>query len=222
MTGSGPPRQHRGHRTPGAGDGGVALIEAALVLPLVVLLFLGVVEFGFAWRDVNRIERGLQQAGRVGSSLGIERFADYELLRAVDASMTGMTGASIERVVVFQASGSNGTVPAPCRTMVVSPTSTSAQGSSAARCNVYSPAQVARQSPSGFPDDGSGGCAGGSWDQFFCPRSRSNSGVDLTYLGVYIRAQYRPFTSLLPGPTLTVERTTVFRLEPCIPSVQSC
>ncbi len=205
-------------------EGGVALIEAAIVLPLVVVIFLSTVEFGFAWRDVNRIERGLQSAGRTGSSIGAGPFADFETIRAVDSALEGMAGATIERVVVFEASSANGLVPPTCATMAVAPTSLSAQGSSAAgaRCNVYSPAQVDRESPSGFPRTSTGGCSGGSWDQFFCPASRTDTGPNLTYLGVYIKATYEPFTSVISGPTLDIERTTVYRVEPCVPAVSQC
>ena len=205
-------------------EGGVALIEAAIVLPIVVMIFLSAVEFGFAWRDVNRIERGLQAAGRTGSSIGAGPMADFETIRAVDSALEGMSGATLERIVVFEASSVNGLVPAVCRTMAVSPTSLSAQGSSAAgaRCNVYSPAQADRQTPGGFPRTASGDCSGGSWDQFFCPFSRTDTGVNLTYLGVYIRATYQPFTSVIEGPTLDIERTTVYRVEPCIPAIQTC
>lgn len=205
---------------------GASLIEAALILPLVAMLALGAVEYGFLFRDVNRIERGLQSAGRTGSTVGTGRFADFEILRAIDTALGGMSGASIERVVVFQASALDGDVPASCRTAVLDPSSMSAQGSSTpgARCNVYSPAQVSTQSPSGFPTNSAGNtCSAGSWDAAFCPPvHRSNRSGSSTYLGVYVRAEYTPFTSIIPSPTLTVERTTVYRIEPCVPLVQEC
>jgi hypothetical protein len=207
-----------------AGERGVALIEAAIVLPLVVLIFLGLVEFGFAWRDVNRIERALQAGGRVASGIGRGRYADFEAIRAIDSALEGITGATLERIIVFEASGTDGRVPAACASMAIHPATMVAHGSAAAgaRCNVYSRAQAGTQSPVGFPGT-STSCSSGSWDSFFCPpTNRTDTGLALTYVGVYIRAEYEPFTSVIDGPTLSIERTTVYRVEPCVPAVQTC
>lgn len=200
-------------------DFGAVFVEAAVIMPLVVLLVLGVIEFGFAWRDVNQVERGLAAAARTGSSIGKGRYADFEVIRAVDASTRGMAGAAIERVVVFQASGLSGTVPPACLGIDVTSNPTGSKGI-AGVCNVYSRAQVQTASVGGF--GGHPGCAAGSWDSWWCPASRSNVEPNLTYLGVHVRLRYAPFTGVLPGPLVTIDRTAVYRLEPCVPTFESC
>ena len=200
---------------------GAALVEAALVLPIVLLFIFAILEFGFLWRNVNQVERSLQSAGRTGSNLGTNRFADFEMLRAIDSGLDGMESATIERVIVFNSTDADGAVPANCLTVDVASSPMSPHGVGGT-CNVYSGAQVAVDSPSGFPVSGANGCAGGSWDGSWCPSARDNSDPGLTYLGVFVKVVYTPTTNLIQGPTLDVTRSTVYRVEPCVPIVSSC
>jgi hypothetical protein len=208
----------RRRRRDGNRDRGAALIEAAIVLPLVLLLAMAVLEFGFAWRDANQVERSLQNAGRVVSNLGRSRYADYEALRTINSQLQGMAGAEVERVVIWEASSSDGEPPSSCLTMAIS--AGGPNGNSGQRCNVYSAQQLATESLAGFP--GTTDCGGG-WDNFFCPPTRRDTvDPDLTYIGIYIRVEYTPFTSVISGPTIDIERSTVYRVEPCVPIVSPC
>lgn len=67
-------RRHRGRR-----EAGAVLVEAALILPLVVLLFMGIIDFGTAIADTN----SLRQGGRDG------------VRRAVVADVGDDTGCTI-------------------------------------------------------------------------------------------------------------------------------
>jgi hypothetical protein len=186
---------------------------------LVLLLVLATIEFGFAWRDVNQVEHGIAAAARTGSSIAKGRYADFEIIRAVDASTQGMAGAEIERVVVFRATADDGEVPPACLALDVASSPMASRGVTSL-CNVYSRAQVQTRFPTGF--GGHPGCAPGSWDRWWCPAQRSNIEPDLSYLGVHVRLHYRPLTGILPGPVMTIERTAVYRLEPCVPTFQDC
>lgn len=183
-------------------DRGASLLEVALVAPLLLTLFLGVVEFGFAWRDVNAIERSLQTAARVGASASTTRFADYDTLRALDSALGDLSGAEVDRVVIYRSTNADGEIPAACRT---SPSGL------AGVCNVYTRAQLETANPVGFPVT----CAG-AWDTNWCPPTRDDSLPSPDYLGLWVRLEYTPFTSVIPGPSLTIERSAVFQVEPCI------
>jgi hypothetical protein len=195
---------------------GATLVEAAVVLPLILLLAFGIAEFGLAWRDVNTMERSLQTAARTGSSTGRGRYADYETLRSLSSSLSGLSGAEVTRVIVYKADGLDGEVPPAC--LAVTPSPTAARGV-AGVCNVYSAQQASQSNPGiGFRDDGTGSCAG-SWDANFCPDSRNDSPPDTTDLGVYVEISYRPITNLIPGPTFSIDERAVFAVEPCIPGL---
>jgi hypothetical protein len=198
-------------------DRGATLVETAVVLPLVILLAFGVIEFGLAWRDVNTMERSLQTAGRTGSGLGRSRYADYETLRSLSASLAGMSGAEVSRVIIYDVPpGSDGEVPQDCLDVVPSPSAT--RGVSGL-CNVYSAEQANQANPgAGFRDDGSGSCAG-SWDANFCPITRDDSPPNTSTIGVFVEISYRPVTNLIPGPTFAIDERAVFAVEPCIPGL---
>ncbi|MEZ5208795.1 MAG: TadE/TadG family type IV pilus assembly protein [Acidimicrobiales bacterium] len=68
------------------GDEGAVIIEAALALPIIVILVLGILEYGMAFHEGIIIERGLTLVGRTVSNLGASPYADFETLRAVDCS----------------------------------------------------------------------------------------------------------------------------------------
>jgi hypothetical protein len=118
--------------------------------------------------------------------------------------------------VVFKASGANGVVPTGCTTLNVTSSPLGAHGVSNT-CNVYSPQQVATIATTGFPGTT---CGTGSWDVNFCPTGRSRGSGNATYLGIFIRVRYTPITSFVTGP-ITIDRTTVYRLEPCVPAIEA-
>ena len=62
-------RACRGRRPPGF-RGGQALVEFALVLPILLLLFLGVVEFGRAWMIRQVVTNAARSGARSGIVLG--------------------------------------------------------------------------------------------------------------------------------------------------------
>ena len=199
---------------------GVALVEAAIVITLLLLLAFGAAEIGLLWRDTNRIEHGVQAAGRVGSNEANRRLADYQLLRSLDSSLQGLTGGEVERVVVFKATGSNGDVPPACLSLNVASSPTTAHGVTNT-CNVYSRQQLENAAQSDFGLDDDLDCQSGDWDQSFCPTARLRGSGNATYLGVFVRTIYTPITSVLAGD-VTIDRSAIYRLEPCVPALESC
>jgi len=194
-------------------DRGAALIEFAIVAPVLALLALGVIEFGFLWSSVGHIERTVQNAARTGSGQGDNRYADYDLLRAVAATAASADGMTIHRVIVYSSQTPDGGVPSDC--LAISAVGVGAKGESGV-CNVYSRQQVLSDNPGGFASTSStlDACAPGAWDSAWCPTSRSRDPDNPTYLGVYVEVGYEGRTSVIPG-SLTVERRAVYQVEPC-------
>ncbi len=88
---------------------GVALIEFAMVLPLLVLLFIGVTEFGFAFKQKLLVSNAVQTAARTGSSLGISDDADMAILDSVQQGFSGLPGNGdtlVTKVTIYKASAS--------------------------------------------------------------------------------------------------------------------
>lgn len=197
-------------------DRGVALVEAAIILPFLALLVFGMIEAGFAYRDGNILARATQQSARTDSRLAENLSADYEALRALDSGLSSLTASSISRVVIYDATTAGDEPPAACRT-VARPDDTSPVGfnSAAARCNVYSATQVGLDAPGSF------GCGGGAWDASYCPSSRSQDTPNPDRIGVWVELSYDKVTRVLPG-SLTLQRASVYQLEPCIAGVSTC
>jgi len=169
------------------------LVEMTMVAPVLLLLALGALEMGIAWRDAISVTHSSRQGARTGSHLGDELMSDRETLAAVDAVLGGERG-NITRVVIFDADIA-GEMAAGCMT-----------ASQAGRCNHYTGAQVAD-----VADASKWGCAPGAHDRTWCSDTRTNPNA---YLGVYVEFD-RPWVSGLFGGTgSTLDGTTVMRIEP--------
>ena len=51
-----------------------------LITPILVMMAMGILEFGLAWRDSITVSSSLRAAARVGSNAGNDRLADYNTL----------------------------------------------------------------------------------------------------------------------------------------------
>lgn len=193
---------------------GIALLEAAIVLPLILFLFVGMTEFGFALRDGNTLSRAVQASARTDARLADDPLADYEALRAIESGLSALGSSSIERVIVYDANGTGATPPADCLAVVPS---TSGAAGVGGLCNVYSPTQVAADQPGSF------GCGGG-WDSNFCPINtshRQRNGNNPTRVGVWVELTFDGATSVLPT-SVSLTRGAVYQLEPCVAGAASC
>ena len=171
------------------------MVEAAIVMPLLLLLVFGIIEFGFLFKDSLTAANASRAGGRVGSSSGNDPLADYNVLKAVEAA-----GAfsRINLVVVFKATGPDGTVPAPCLA-----------GGVPGLCNAYDATDLAI-------DQATFLSAGYSKDDNWASSARETSlsapgGPD--YLGVYVQARHTSFVIKM-FPDKDIKDTTVMRLEP--------
>src|SRR5688572_18458242 len=74
--------ERRASRSGWRGQGGAVLVEAALVLPVILTLMLGIMEFGLIFKDTLTIANGTRAGARIGSSDGQSTLADYDILKA--------------------------------------------------------------------------------------------------------------------------------------------
>ena len=196
-------------------DRGIALVETAIVAPLLILLFLGMIEAGFAYRDSNTLSRATQQSARSAARLADNPLADYEALRSLESGLAAVSSSSLVKVIVYDAGSTGATPPASCLNMP-RPDNTAVVGNDS--CNVYSPTQVSADQPSSF------GCGAGAWDANFCPtqvNDRSRTGENPTKLGVWVELSYDKVTKVLPG-SIDLTRGSVYQLEPCIAGDPTC
>ncbi len=180
------------------------MVEMAIVLPVLVLIALGIVEFGSAWSNKLKVETAARGGARVGSGLGASRMADYSLLQSVKSVLTDLGLSNVDYVVVYKATAVNGTIPTGC--------SGATPASQTGKCNVYTGAQLSTLTQSSFT--GTTSCGVSAPDRFWCPTGRQSvQHIGNDYLGVWIKANSETLTNFFGSP-LGLQSAAVMRLEP--------
>ena len=144
-------------------EAGAALVEFVIVVALLVVIVMGIVEFGAAWSNKLKVETAARGGARVGSGLSADRMADYNLLQSVRAALTDLGLSNVDYVTVFKATDVHGAIPTGC--------SGSAPTSHSGSCNVYTGTQLQSLATSQF--SGTTSCAGTALDRFWCPTTAS-------------------------------------------------
>ncbi len=181
---------------------GAALVEFAVIAPLVMLLVFGIVEFGLAFSIKLNVETAARTGARVGSGLRDDRMADYNLLQSVKSALNDNL-SSVQYVVVYKSTNANGAIPAGCS----GTTPTSRNGS----CNVYTGAQLSSLTSTDFNGPG---CTAGQPDFAWCPTSRQSvQSVGNDYLGVLVMVKTSAVTQMFGG-FFPVQANAVMQLEP--------
>ncbi len=174
--------------------------------PVIFLFLFSIFEFGFAFRDYLAVANSTRDGVREASVAGNVTDADYRMLRSIQRASAALPTGTIDRIVVFRATGPNSKVPPACKS------STSAATLTANSCNVYTPSDfnIPRSGfgcdpvPNPLPDP----------DRFWCPADRIVSvGTGLDYVGVWMRVTHSYITGLF-GSGITFEDTTVLKVEP--------
>jgi Flp pilus assembly protein TadG len=183
---------------------GAALVEFVVVMPLLVLIAFGTIEFGAAWSNKLKVETAARAGARVGSNLGNARLADWGLLQSVRSAIQDIGMENVDYVVVYKASATNGAVPASCKTSPPTPQT--------GLCNVYTGQQLGSLTQSDFT--GTVSCATTAPDRFWCPLSRQDvQHLNPDYIGVWIIAASPTVTDMFGSP-LRLQASAVMRLEP--------
>jgi Flp pilus assembly protein TadG len=197
-----------------AGDSGSLVAEFALALPILIFGLLAIFEFGMGFRERINISAAVRSAARQDSNLGDTRPADYEALVGFQAVMSRAKHITINRVVIYKATGTNGEPSDPnCLTNAAVATGTGIN----THCNIYSDNQIQSLGANYLTNFGSNdtSCAATAWDRFWCPVTMRNAdqGDPPDYLGVYVNLSYASYTRLIPT-TITMTDRAVMRIEP--------
>ena len=197
---------HDLHRRRRAGDRGAALVEMILFTPLLVMIAIGILEYGLAWRDSITVAGASRAGARVGSNAGNDRLADYNTLLAVQAAIASIPSARVNLVVIYKANSSNGD-PTDARCTA---------GTAVANvCNVYTGSQLASMTAANFSGTSGSTCSSSSWDAPWCPLGRqSQQSIGADYLGIWVSISHPYVTRIFPGNGLTTTDKAVMRLEP--------
>jgi TadE-like protein len=180
-------------------DRAAVLVEAAVIMPLLIMLAMGTMEFGLAWRNRLDVQNSVRSGARTAAALGNDPQADYNILQMLKAGM-GSRFASTKRIVIYKAVTTDGALPSVCQT----------GGSQTGLCNVYTVAQASLASTS-F------GCGTGAIDAAWCPTARVadvNAVAGLDYVGVYVEVDHQLITGAFGRGKLVITDRAVMRSEP--------
>lgn len=204
-------RRRRSHRLTSGRAGrerGAVLVEAAIAVPLLLMLIFGAIEAGMAWEAKSSSTSGLRTGLLRAASLADRPETDLRILQSVVGEVGGENVGNLNYVVIFDASG-----PDPAAT-VASCAAAAAGGGISGTCNTYTTADLAEvvagnwtAGPGGDFDDGSNGSPGSyacdttKVDANWCAPSRIVSGP--AEVGVAISYDHAWFTGVLPGDGVT-------------------
>ncbi len=91
---------------------GAVIVETAVVIPLLIGLLVGALEFGLAWRLHNEMTRTVQTATLAAARSGVDRQADFQLLREIRAGIPDSD--NIAWVIVYRTTAGDGEPPINC------------------------------------------------------------------------------------------------------------
>lgn len=85
------------------GERGAALVEAALAIPIILLLALGAADFGFMFLDSLTVSGAAREGARVGSAIGTRSDVDDAIIGAIAEATGGLDRSQVEAIWIFKA-----------------------------------------------------------------------------------------------------------------------
>ena len=179
---------------------GQALVEFALVLPLLLLLILGVIEFSFVWNSRNTVQFASRDGSMLAAEGGSLQGTDCLVLNRIEADVVSPSRAiRIQEVMIYWADKNGGQIASFKNVYTRTGTTTCDLGGTP----ITVPYTL---TTAGYPEsarcDVLLGCGG------------AHTGVDT--VGVQITYQHQWLTSFvrLTGSGVTFAETTATRVEP--------
>lgn len=156
---------------------GAAVLEMALVVPIVLAFVFGIVDVAYLVFAHETVDHAGADSARVASVAGRAPDADWQVLQRVKLRTVGLRRASLERVVIYRATSVSDSAPASCTGGTAGPT-----------CSVYGPADIDR--------------AASALVCGWCPADRAPG----DYIGVWISYRQESLTGIF-GSRRIVEQT---------------
>lgn len=198
-------------------DRGSVIPEFAFVVPILVLLFLGIFEFGMAFRADSGVSSAVRLANRTNTNQSPSRLADLNSMLALRAGMVGQPNTLIDYAIVYKGVRGSNSSPPPASCIAaaeaLSVTATSAAGVSNL-CNIYTRGTLdSRLIQANF--NGNPNCDANDFDRYYCPRGRSNTVATPDVVGIYVKATYTTQTGVLPSTNeIELKDFSTMRVEP--------
>ena len=93
-------------------DRGATLVEFAMVMPLILLLVIGILEYGLLFRDWLTVSNAAREGVRVGAALGDDVNADCEIIMAVVDGLLTSSIDNLQDVRIYEADSNGNPIPA--------------------------------------------------------------------------------------------------------------
>jgi Flp pilus assembly protein TadG len=167
---------------------GSVIVEAAIIVPLLIMLTFGAIEYGLAFRDSASIASSTRAGARIASALTGDDTLAAEASGSVKTSLTDMTNTKPQMLVIFRANSNGDLFGGGSYTTCTD-------------CFRYNWVNGAWSGPVN-PD---------LWTAAEQKADACNG--TLPSVGVYVKAQHTFLTALF-GTTKTIDHKTVMRLEP--------
>jgi hypothetical protein len=174
---------------------GAVLVEFAIILPLLMTITFGIIEFSGAYHDSAIASDAVRAGGRVGSALATQPGYSDSVVQAVDAAFATLPSDSPQELWIYKANanGYPGT------------------GNGFTACGANCIKYVWNSSTQSF-----GAAGGGGW-----PASTHQVCTEpYDEIGVYVKINHAFFTGFF-GASVTITDHSVFRFEPVPSSVCS-
>jgi Flp pilus assembly protein TadG len=186
---------------------GITAVETAMVLPLLLLFFIGILEFSLLMTSRANMKAAVNAAVRAGSVASNAPEADYLILSEINKYLSNRV-ESVDYVIIFNANSAIGSQPpAACLQAAKS----GGTGSAADKCNIYYRSTLAAPVAATFGYDALTNATAIA-DKFWPAKSRSatySGGRDL--LGVYIGSKSKSVTGLVPETSM--KSVSILRIE---------
>lgn len=183
---------------------GAAMVEVALVVPLLLALVLGIAELGFRTTNTQHVVNATRSGTRVVSSIGNDRSADHDALLALSGALDKFEPGDVTKIIIFKPE-LDGSMPLGCRTAPQS-----------GDCNHYDGTDLTAPASSFSGTTFVGGvetCSPAAIDEMWCPLSRNaDQYPSADWIGVYVEVRHESVAPFLPDTTIS--DATVMRIEP--------
>jgi TadE-like protein len=191
---------------------GASVVEAALVLPLFVLLIFSIIEAGSFFLNISAVRTASREAAREASAAASSATADQTTLISAMRSLGQLSG-SLDGIIIFKADNVTSVVPQECLD------SLNAGGSGVfsplVKCNVYDATKIRNPDLTKFGASVSSNSNPSIWDSHWAPIDRKDvltPTVSPDYVGVFVKVKSAGATGLLPKRDMTA--VNIFQLEP--------